>query len=219
MSAELAAYLQRLVHPARRKYASAYAEHILTGAAAPKVPKGLDHETADKIARKVRKYAALTPLDRSPVRAAQTPPEPVHAIPDGLLALPETLRLWAAKYERPDLLEILAAHGLEAEVPPVDTDGGERMADHYTPEYTPAIIDSGECDALDITDLEPYLARTLAFKLTGWNGPGPVYERRNGRRYISRRIKCIDLNDPTVQQVPSFSDLAHVVRERGVHVN
>jgi hypothetical protein len=85
--------------------------------------------------------------------------------------------------------------------------------------YTPAFIDTGEVDALDVTDLEPELARTLALKLARWNGGGKVYARRDGRRYISRSVKCLDLNDPTVQSLPNYSDLMAVVRERGVHVN
>lgn len=211
MNPELTAYLDRLIIPARKAYATAYADHILAGAAAPKLPKGLDSETADKIERKIRKYSALTPLKRQPI-ATQTP-----AIPDGLLHLPEALQVYASERGDAELLELLHAF-----VPPVDTNEGERMSDHYTPERTPAFVDTSEVDALDITDLEPSLARALALKLAKWNGregKGSVYERRNGRRYLSRRIKCVDLNDPTVQALPNYSDLAAVVKERGVHVN
>ena len=44
MNPALTTYLERLVHPVRKSYASAYAEHLLSGAAAPKLPKGLDRQ-------------------------------------------------------------------------------------------------------------------------------------------------------------------------------
>lgn len=69
---------------------------------------------------------------------------------------------------------------------------------------------------LDLTDLEANHARTLALKLTRWNGRGKVYSYRNGRRYLNRTVRCIDLNDPTVQALPNYSDLLGIVSERGI---
>jgi hypothetical protein len=205
MTPELAAYLERLVHPARKAYASAYADHILKGAAAPKLPSALDRETARKIQGKVARYAKST-------KAAATP-----ALEPTLQDMAATLQAYAAQRDDSELLGLL-----EAFVPatPAEVQAGEcleKLSDYYTPESTPAIIDTAECDILDVTDLEPSLARALALKLVRWNNGGKVYERRNGRRYINRRIKTIDLNDATVQALPNYSDLVAVCQERGIH--
>jgi len=206
MNAELTAYLARLAHPARRAYASAYASHILTGAAAPKRPKGLDADTAEKIQRKVERYAKAAP---------STPATP--SLPDGaptLQDMAETLRAYAAECGNAELLGLVDAFTSPAEV-----DAGEcleRLSDYYKHESTPAFVDTAECDALDITDLEPSLSRALALKLARWNNGGKVYERRNGRRYLARHIKRIDVNDATVQALPNYCDLVSTLKERGI---
>lgn len=85
MTPELTAYLERLVHPTRKAYATAYAEHIVTGAAQPEVPSGMDSDTAAKIVRKVTRYAA----------APCTPSAGVSA--PTLTDLAETMRAYAAE--------------------------------------------------------------------------------------------------------------------------
>jgi hypothetical protein len=207
MTPELSAYLGRLVHPARKAYATAYAEHIVNGAAAPKVPLTLDRETARKIQGKVTRYAKRSP-------AAPTLPSPDGPTINDMAA---TLQAYAAQRDDSELLGLL-----EAFVPstPAEVQAGgclEKLSDYYSHEPIPAVIDTAECDILDITDLEPSLARALALKLVRWNKGGKVYERRNGRRYINRRIKTIDLNDATVQALPNYSDLVAVCQERGMH--
>jgi hypothetical protein len=205
MNPELAAYLARLVHPARKAYATAYAEHILSGAVAPKLPSTLDRDTARKIQGKVTRYAKST-------KPAATP-----TLEPTLQDMAATLQAYAAQCEDSELLGLL-----EAFVPstPAEIQAGdclEKLSDYYTPESTSAIIDTAECDILDITDLAPSLARALALKLVKWNNGGKVYERRNGRRYINRRIKTIDLNDAAVQALPNYGDLVDVCKERGIH--
>lgn len=212
MSAALTAYLERLVHPARQAYAVAYAEHVQVGTPAPKVPKGLDADTAAKIARKVTRYAA-TP---DPV----TPDAGVSVPPDGLEHLPDAVRAYAHEHGDAELLGLVEAfvasppYPSAAEVSVRET--GERLSDYYVPEYVPAFVETAEVDVLDLTGLEPKLAQVLALKLARWNPGGRVYNRRGGRRYLHGKVRRIDLNDPTVQSLPNYDDLVAVVRERGV---
>lgn len=204
MSAPLAAYLERLAHPARKAYATRrYAAHVLSGAPAPERPEALDAETAAKIARKVARYAAAAP---APLVAA-----PIGSC-DGLEHLPEAVRAYALEHGDGELLGLV-----DAFVSPSRAEGDtERLSDYYTPETVPAFIESAEVDVLDLTGLEPTQARELALKLSRWNGGGRVYSRRNGRRYLDRKVRRIDLNDPTVRALPNYDDLLAVVRERGV---
>ena len=163
-------------------------------------------DTARKIQGKVARYAKSTTT-------------PTLPSPDGptINDLAATLQAYAAQREDSELLGLL-----EAFVPssPAEVEAGEcmeKLSDYYNHENTPAIIDTGDVDILDVTDLEPSMARALALKLVKWNKGGKVYERRNGRRYINRRVKAIDLNDATVQALPNYSDLVDVCRERGIH--
>ena len=77
-------------------------------------------------------------------------------------------------------------------------------------------METADVDVLDLTDLGADHARALAPKLVRWNGQGRVYNYRNGRRYLNRTVRRIDLNDPTVQTLPNYSDLLAVVSERGI---
>lgn len=203
MTAPLTAYLERLVHPARKAYATAYAEHLLEGSPKPSAPKGVDAETAAKIARKVERYAKVAPTAGVSVQTNE----------DGLPHLPEAVRHYAADHGDAELLDLV-----EAFVPSPSVAEGEleRLSDYYNPETTPAFIETVDVDVLDLTGLEPGLARELALKLARWNGGGKVYARRGGRRYLSRTVRRIDLNDPTVQALPNYDDLRAVVSERRI---
>jgi hypothetical protein len=204
MSPALSAYLGRLVHPARKAYASAYADHLLTGSDRPEVPATVDADTAAKIARKVKRYAA----DTTPRTPSAAPAE----VPDGLQHLPEAVRAYAAEHGDTELLGLVDA--FTASTPGVS----ERLSDYYTPEAVPAFVETAEVDVLDLTDLGADHARALALKLARWNGGGGrVYSYRNGRRYLNRGVRRIDLNDATVQALPNYSDLVAVCQERGIH--
>jgi hypothetical protein len=205
MSPALSAYLERLVHPARKAYATAYADHLLTGSAKPEVPSGIDADTATKIVRKVKRYAAAAPEVSVQPTAVPTP-----SLPDGLQHLPEAVRAYAAEHGDAELLGLVDA--FTASTPGVS----ERLSDYYTPEAVPAFVETAEVDVLDLTDLGADHARALALKLARWNGGGRVYSYRNGRRYLNRGIRRIDLNDATVQALPNYSDLLGVVSERGI---
>lgn len=200
---ELSSYLARLAHPARKAYATAYAEHVLNGAAEPEVPLSVDAETATKIQRKVTKYAS-----------ASSKPEVLQApvISEGLVHLPDALRAYAAERGDTELLGLVDAFTAL----PQPQGEQEKLSDYYEPETVPAFVETANVDVLDITDLEPSLARALALKLVMWNGRGKVYSRRNGRRYLSRDIRRMDLNDATVQALPNYPDLITVVRERNI---
>ena len=200
MSAALSSYLERLIHPARKAYATAYAEHILASSNAPKVPTALDADTAQKIRRKVERYAKTADTAEDIAGACN--------IPEGLAHLPEAVRAYAREHGDSDLLSIV-----EGFVPSAAT---ERMSDHYQPQQESTIVETVEVDCLDITDLEPSLAKVLALKLVRWNGRGKVYSRRNGRRYLHRDIRRIDLADATVQALPNYSDLLATMHHRGV---
>ena len=191
MSAALSSYLGRLVHPARKAYATAYAEHILTNSATPKVPTTLNADTAQKIRCKVERYAKTADTGEDIAGACD--------ISEGLIHLPEAVRAYALEHGDSDLLSIV-----EGFVPSAAT---ERMSDHYRPQQESTIVETVDVDCLDITDLEPSLARELALKLVRWNGRGKVYSRRNDRRYLHRDIRRIDLADATVQALPNYSDL------------
>lgn len=197
MTAALTAYLERLAHPARKAYATAYAEHLVTGSAKPSAPKGVDAETASKIACKVERYAKDTTVT----------PEPL----DGLTHLPDAVRAYAAEHGDAELLDLI-----EAFVPSAETMAEEHLGDYYNPETTPAFVETVDVDVLDLTGLEPGLARELALKLARWNGGGRVYSRRAGRRYLNRTVRRIDLNDPTVRALPNYDDLLAVISERGI---
>jgi len=231
MTPELSAYLERLVHPARKAYATACAEHLLDGSTAPRVPLGMESDTAAKIARKVKRYAASSTATRAaaPEVSVQPAAAPTPPLPDGLQHLPEAVRAYAAEHEDTELLGLVDAFTAPGEVAPQvdaasmerseDAAGiseHERLSDHYAPEVTPAFVETAEVDVLDLTDLEADHARTLALKLARWNGGGRVYSYRNGRRYLNRTVRRIDLNDPTVQALPNYSDLLGVVSERGI---
>jgi hypothetical protein len=185
MSPALSAYLERLVHPARKAYATAYADHLLTSSAKPEVPSGIDAETATKIARKVKRYAAAAP-------GVSVQPA---SMPDGLQHLPEAVQQYAADHGDAELLGLVDVFTASTSTP----EGSERLSDYYTAETVPAFVETAEVDVLDLTDLEADHARTLALKLARWNGGGgKVYSYRNGRRYLNRGIRRIDLNDATV---------------------
>ncbi len=211
LAPDLAAYLERLVHPARKAYATAYAEHITSGTAKPQVPSGVDHDTAAKIARKVTRYASQP---AAPVTPSASPAEPS----DGLHHLPEAVRAYAAEHGDAELLGLVDAFVPGEVAPPVSAGVSEheKLSDHYTPEVTPSFVVTADVDVLDLTDLEAALARAFALKLARWNGGGKVYSYRNGRRYLNRTVRRIDLNDPTVQALPNYSDLMGVVSERGI---
>lgn len=210
MTTALTSYLERLVHPARKAYAAAYAKHLLSGAAAPKVPKSLDAETAAKIARKVTRYAAAPSVD------TDTGPT--------LADLADTLRAYAAKRADAELLGLVDAfvpadmleRQVEAELEQAAYEECERISDYYHPERTVAMIETAEVDVLDLTGLEPELARAFALKLARWNGGGKVYNYRGGRRYLNGRIRAIDLDDETVRSLPNYEDLRAVVSERRI---
>ncbi len=92
----------------------------------------------------------------------------------------------------------------------------ERLSGYYTAEAVPAFVEMAYVNVLDLTDLEATHSCELALKLTRWNGGGSKgYTRRGGRRYLNRGVRRIDLNDPTVQALPNYSDLLAVVSERG----
>lgn len=206
MTAALTAYLERLVHPARKAYATAYAAHILEGAAKPKA-KGLEAETASKIARKVERYSkTMTTGERAGVSVQ----------PEGLAHLPDAVRAYAEDHGDTELLGLVEAFVPGDQLPPAAPEVSERISDYYTPERSVAMVETAEVDVLDLTGLEPTLARELALKLARWNGGGKVYNRRNGTRYLNRTVRRIDLNDPTVQSLPNYEDLVAVVHERGV---
>lgn len=205
MSPALSDYLERLVHSARKAYATAYADHLLTGAAAPGVPSGVDSDTTAKITRKVKRYAA----DTTPRTPSAAPAE----VPDGLVHLPEAVRAYAQDHGDAELLGLVDAFTASTVAPEVT----ERLSDYYTAETVPAFVETVDVDVLDLTDLEATHARALALKLARWNGGGGrVYSYRNGRRYLNRGIRRIDLNDPTVQTLPNYSDLLGVIKERGI---
>ncbi len=208
MSPALSAYLERLVHPARKAYATAYAEHLLTGCDRPDVPDAVDADTAAKIARKVTRYAAAAPEVSVQPAAVPTP-----SLPDGLLHLPEAVRQYAADHNDTELLGLVDAFTASTVTPEVT----ERLSDYYTAESVPAFVETADVDVLDLTNLEADHARALALKLARWNGGGGrVYSYRNGRRYLNRGVRRIDLNDPTVQTLPNYTDLLGVIRERGI---
>lgn len=206
MSAALISYLERLVHPARKAYATAYAAYILEGATKPKAT-GLDRDTAAKIAHKVERYSR-----QNPMTTGGDAPQTVATHNEGLSHLPDAVRAYAAEHGDAELLGLV-----DAFISPLEPNGeSETLADYYRPEVSPAFIETAEVDVLDLTGLEPELARELALKLARWNGGGKVYSRRNGRRYLHGDVRRIDLNDPTVQSLPNYEDLQAVVHERGV---
>lgn len=254
MSPELSAYLDRLAHPKRRSYALAVADALAAGKPSPKTPKGLDAQTADKIARKVARFA--NGGKRRNITGAQDI-QPDHG--EGLAHLPEALRAYAQERGDTELLGLVNVFtgDMSGEVH-IWIDGeyicreseqdnhircweqreqlthvhtelnadnsksfhfsrqAQRMSDHYHPEHEPHIIENVNVDCLDITDLEPSLAKALALKLVKWNGRGKVYSRRNGRRYLHGDIRRIDLNDKTVQALPNYSDLVSVVKSQHI---
>lgn len=87
------------------------------------------------------------------------------------------------------------------------------------PADLPAFIDSSEVDAVDVTGLEGREASRLALRLAEWNpGVSRVYSKRNGRRYLHRDVKSINLTDPLVVGLGLADDLWPVVQERGLTV-
>ena len=75
-----------------------------------------------------------------------------------------------------------------------------------------------EVDRADVTGLDAPEARELALRLAAWNGPGPVYKRRHGRRYLHPRIFRVDLNDPLISGLPFAADLEQLVGEGRIDV-
>jgi len=173
------------------------------------VPSAVDADTATKIARKVTRYAAVA----SEVSVTPCAARVSEDAADGLQHLPEAIRQYAADHGDAELLGLVDAFTASTVTPEVS----ERLSDYYTAEIVPSFVETADVDVLDLTDLEATHARELALKLARWNGGGgKVYTRRGGRRYLNRGVRRIDLNDPTVQVLPNYSDLLAVVNERGI---
>jgi hypothetical protein len=134
-------------------------------------------------------------------------------MPDGLQHLPEAVRQYAADHNDTELLGLVDAFTASTSATPGVS---ERLSDYYTAETVPAFVETADVDVLDLTDLGADHARALALKLARWNGGGRVYSYRNGRRYLNRGVRRIDLNDATVQALPNYGDLLGVIRERGI---
>lgn len=65
-------------------------------------------------------------------------------------------------------------------------------------------------DLLDITGLETNQARSLALLLAKWNGRGPVYAWHNGKRYLNKRIKTLQINHKLLIDLGINDILEHI---------
>lgn len=80
----------------------------------------------------------------------------------------------------------------------------------------PMFYNSVNVDALDVTGLEGREASTLALLLKQWNPQArKVYVRRQGRRFLSKEIRLIDLNHPVVKGLAGRDDVLAVAKETG----
>lgn len=79
-------------------------------------------------------------------------------------------------------------------------------------------IDSVNADAADLQSMEGNDRARLALRLVKWNGPGPVYVRRNGRTYFHPRIRVMDLRDDLVAAQPWAEDVRAAVLESGERI-
>lgn len=95
------------------------------------------------------------------------------------------------------------------------------VADEYKTEQGKVrryrFVDSVNTDVLDVTGLELEASQELSRTLRYWNGPGPVYRKRYGRRYLDRRIQWIDLEHPTIKALSGYEDLLHACKQEPIY--
>ncbi len=75
------------------------------------------------------------------------------------------------------------------------------------------MVDSAEVDFLDVTGLSGDEARELSWRLRRWNGKGRVFTRRNGKRYLHKRIRKIDLANSFVRNLGCYDDLMSTLKD------
>jgi hypothetical protein len=113
-----------------------------------------------------------------------------------------------------ELLDAFAQYLIETYGSEDETANWQMVKDEYNAqaELFVKMIDSVNVDILDVTGLDAPTAKELSRRLRRWNGKGRVYTRRNGNRYLSRRIRKIDLANPFIQSLAGYDDLLQAVK-------
>ena len=83
-----------------------------------------------------------------------------------------------------------------------------------------AFVESVNVDAIDITGLSGRDRARLALRLSKWNpNTKPLFVERNGKKYISSKVRRVNMNDPLLVELGLDEDIREVVRSTGERVS
>lgn len=87
------------------------------------------------------------------------------------------------------------------------------LSDFYKDQARPVLADSVELDSIDVTGLDVLERKALKAHLAYRNNcrVSEVFSKRNGRYYIAKGIRVIDLSNETVKALPFYDDLVSLI--------
>ena len=88
----------------------------------------------------------------------------------------------------------------------------------YEPKQSDRYTDSVEIDCLDITGLGGRDASILSCLINVWNGmTGKNYSWRNGRRYLTSKARCINLDHWFIKSLSCYEDIVSAVKPSEIY--